>query len=150
MTSAWTIHLAAYRASHTSLSLKECMQAASKTYRSASKNAQKAEKTFILRFHVSGDPKLTDKEQKKLPPYGFDVAAWINGAIANECGIKGQWFTDAGCQEKLFDMDWSVTASDESKGGLQVTFESKSKDFPKAKKLLQQWLKKKFDKVVAK
>lgn len=41
-TSAWTVHLTAYRASHPHLSMKECMQQASKTYRKSTRTATQA------------------------------------------------------------------------------------------------------------
>ena len=40
MPSAWTEHLKTYRVSHPTLSLKECMQQASKTYKKQSTNNQ--------------------------------------------------------------------------------------------------------------
>ena len=103
-------------------------------------------RSHTLSFTVSGEPKLTPKEEKRIGPYGImDMAAWIEGSMADTCPPD--------CN-LLYACETSVKVK-RNKSGYDVTFQLTDceedvqtvENVQTVKESLRRWLRKKFKSV---
>lgn len=147
----WIVHVKKYRASHPGVSYGDALQRAAPSYRSGSK------KEVVYTVKVSGQPKLTDEERKKLektlPNYvsledHVRSETWLQDAIANDC--KGK----AKCAP-IFDVDWyirEIEVPDPPKTTFpvrlvipqDVTPRPSKEDIATTQKIFKEWLESRF------